>query len=343
MLNNRPLIIAGAVILVLSIVIGGLAIFQGNRSPEDPTDNGEAIEGNENTDYSPSTGDDFYFEHYDGDSLIDFEAGNDVFLDESLVAYLSRMETGTPVLDENGNYSQDEYGELVYDKSREKDLDSVLDNLILLINHFASKGYSEEASHQIQRFYVMYYNRFGGASFNDLASKIERCFPKNGASPESLADSISNVFGFNRGDRFAFVFQPFEVAEINPLFCDVLPANVTLGEDLELYCIYEDWHSDENTEYERNLEGWLHNVIRVVDEAELAEEHIIVAEILFAGSLADAAYRSDWAEALVRCMTIEEMNYDGLRSVVQIEFGVDIQTNVPLQDYFDAIGSEVRE
>ena len=91
--------------------------------------------------------------------------------------------------------------------------------------------------------------------------------------------------------------------------------------------------------YERNLEAWLHHVVKAVSESELDDESVIVAQLLYAGSIADAEYRSDWAEALVRCMAIENMTFDNFKLAVDKEFGVCIDYNQPLFDYFN--GKEV--
>lgn len=58
-------------------------------------------------------------------------------------------------------------------------------------------------------------------------------------------------------------------------------------------------------------------------------------------SLADAEYRSDWDEAIIRCFTIEDMSYDNFKLAVESEFGVCTDYNVPLMDYFAVVGSEV--
>ena len=58
-------------------------------------------------------------------------------------------------------------------------------------------------------------------------------------------------------------------------------------------------------------------------------------------SLADAEYCSDWDDALIRCFAIEDMNYDNFKLAVEREFGVCTDYNVPLMDYFAAVGSEV--
>ena len=98
------------------------------------------------------------------------------------------------------------------------------------------------------------------------------------------------VFGFSRGDEFAFVFSPIEVAPIKVEFYNVRPSDIVLTEAEESICIYENWHNPEDDGYERNLEGWLHNVIHVVTEKGYNDETVTLAQILFAGSLADSCY-----------------------------------------------------
>lgn len=335
MLNNRVPIIIVSVVIVIAMAIGCILLFIDRDEPIDPIDppiTDASIDDNFGVTLDPST----------GNYVIEFDEGNEVFLDTSLISYLERMEQGVPAIDENGNYYLYTDGDLVYDESQEKDLEGVLDNIILLINHFAQKEYSMDASHQIQRFYVEYYDRFVGVSFEEMANKMAECFPSGGADPEELNDKVIEVFGYNRGDNCAFVFKPMEVAPIKVEFYNVLPHTVELTEEMESLCIYDNWRNEDDGGYERNLEAWLHNVIKVMHEANLSEEKIIVAQIVYAGSVADAEYRSDWADALVKCLSIEDWSYDNLKLAVEESFGVCIDYNVPLYEYFAAL-SEVSE
>lgn len=336
MLNNRVPIIIVSVIIVISMVIGGVLLFIDRDEPIDPIDpsiTDAPIDDNFGVTLDPST----------GNYVIEFDEGNEVFLDTSLIAYLERMEQGVPDIDENGNYYLYNDGDLVYDESQEKDLEGVLDNIILLINHFAKREYSMDASHQIQRFYVEYYDRFEGVTFDEMANKMAECFPSGGADPEELNDKVIEVFGFNRGDECAFVFSPLTLAEVKVEFYNVLPLEVEVTDEMESLCIYDSWHNEEDDGYERNLEAWLHSVIKVAQDANLSEEKIIVAQIVYAGSVADAEYRSDWADALVKCLSIEDWSYDNLKLAVEAEFGVCLDNNVPIQEYFEALDAEVIE
>lgn len=331
MQNKRILMIAVSSILVVATFIGVMfAVKYKNRNlPDNPPEL--------TTDQGSETNGDIHFGHTTDGSVIEFEDGNEIFLDTSLVAYLERMEFGVPAVDDEGNYYFDSDGDIVYDTSQEKDLEAVLDNLIMLINHFAKEEYSMEASHQIQRFYVRYYERLTDYSYTELVEKLTICFRAGGADAEILNESVINTFGINSSDECMFVFSPMQVAEIKVEFFNVLPASVIIGDELERLCIYDSWRNEEDDGYERNLEGWLHNVIKVADEAGLSEEKIIVAQILYAGSLANAEYRADWSDALIRCMTVEDWSYDGFKLAVEAEFGVCIDYNVPLIEYFDRI------
>lgn len=337
MLNNRCIIPAIIILLIVALTVGLYYIFREDAEQED-----------EQTEPADTTADDtvviepdYRFEHIQGQPVIEFDEGSEIYLDPSIVPYLERMEFGVPAIDENGNYYIDADGDIVYDMSKEQNLEWVLDNLITLINHFAKEEYSMDASHQIQRFYVMYYDRLTDLSYNELVSKLTECFPTGGADADTLGDMVLNVFGISSGDECAFVYSPVSVAEIKVEFYNVAPKNVTITDEAEVLCIYDNWRNEEDDGYERNLEGWLHNVIFAAQENGFDDEKTIVSQILYAGSLADAEYRSDWIDSLIRCMTIEDMSYDNLKLAVENEFGVCIDSNVPLMDYFDAKNAEV--
>ena len=337
MLNNRCIIPAIIILLIVALTISLYYIFREDAEQED-----------EQTEPADTTADDtiviepdYRFEHIQGQPVIEFDEGAEVFLDQSIIPYLERMETGVPAINENGNYTLDSDGEIVYDMSEEKNLEWVLDNLITLINHFAKEEYSMDASHQIQRFYVMYYDRLTDLSYDELIMKMTESFPKEGADAETLGDTVLNVFGISSGDDCAFVFSPIEVAEIKVEFYNVLPTDTVITDEEELLCIYDNWRNEEDDGYERNLEGWLHNVIFAAQENGFDDQKTIVAQILYAGSLANAEYRADWKDAMLRCFAVTDWTYDSFKQAVETEFGVSIDYNLPLQEYFCSIENEV--
>ena len=337
MLNNRCIIPAIIILLIVALTVGLYYIFREDAEQED-----------EQTEPSDTTADDtiviepdYRFEHIQGQPVIEFDEGSEIYLDPSIVPYLERMESGVPAIDENGNYYFDADGDIVYDMSEEQNLEWVLDNLITLINHFAKEEYSMDASHQIQRFYVMYYDRLTELSYEELIKKITECFPTGGADAETLGDTVLNVFGISSGDGCAFVFSPIEVAEIKMEFYNVLPDDTVITDEEELLCIYDQWHNEEDDGYERNLEGWLHSFIRVAIDAGLDDKSVILAQILYAGSLANAEYRADWKDAMLRCFAVTDWTYDSFKQAVETEFGVSIDYNVPIQEYFSSVENEV--
>ena len=334
--------IAVAILLLIAMGLGVLAVFRFETAdPRDPAES-NTLEGEASgTDMVVGTEPDYLFEHVTGEGVVDFDEGCEVFLDMSLLPYLERLENGVPAIDEDGNYYLNADGKIVYDTSTEKHVEGVLDNLITLINHFAGEEYSMEASHQIQRFYVQYYDRFRGTSFEDLTAGLAVCFPKGGADPETLHESVLNEFGFVSGDDFASVFKPLEVAEIRVDFSNVKPHAVELTDEYKALCIYDEVQNPEDSGYERNLEGWLHNVISACKKASLDEERIHLAQLIYTGSLADAEYRADWAEALIGCLSVEDRTFDTLKLAVEAEFGVSLDGNVPVQNYFETKNTEV--
>ncbi len=338
MLNNRFFIIIVIIIGLLAGVIGGviLAIRNNNDEPDDTITDVPS-------DTTNAPNHDNRFEHIVGEPVVEFDEGAEIYFDESLVAYLNRMEFGVPATDEDGNYYCDNDGDIVYDQSEEKNLEWVLDNLITLVNHFAKEEYSMDASHQIQRFYVTYYERLKDLSYDELVEKLSICFPTGGANAETLGDTVLETFGISSGDNCAFVFKPILVAKIKVEFYNVLPSVVELTEEAEALCIYDNWRNEEDEGYERNLEGWLRNVIAVAQANGCDDEHVMVAQILYAGTLANAEYKSDWDDALIRCLSVEEWNYEALKQKVEQEFGVTIDYNVPIQEYFDSLETEVIE
>ena len=237
MMSNRIWIPVLIVPLVVALIVGLFFIFrtEDNVEPKDPdtTDNGTVVDPED-------------IQHTTGNPVIEFDEGNEVYLDESILSYLERMDQGVPAIDENGNYYLYDDGDVVYDYSGEKKLEAVLDNVILLINHFVKENYSMEAIHQIQRFYIEYHDRFEGVPFEELSEKLEKCFSVEGADPDTLNQTVIEVFGYNRGDECAFVFSPMTVAPIKVEFYNVLPKEVELTESMELLCIYDSWMNEED-------------------------------------------------------------------------------------------------
>ena len=105
-MNNRILIPVLIFPLVVALIVGLFFVFRAddNVEPKDPdaTDNGTIVDPED-------------IQHTTGNPVIEFDEGNEAYLDESIVSYLERMDQGVPSIDENGNYYLYEDGDVVYD------------------------------------------------------------------------------------------------------------------------------------------------------------------------------------------------------------------------------------
>ncbi len=85
MLNNRVPIIIVSVVIVISMVIGGVLLFIDRDEPINPIDppiTDAPIDDNFGVTLDPST----------GNYVIEFDKGNEVYLDSSLIAYWTGMD-----------------------------------------------------------------------------------------------------------------------------------------------------------------------------------------------------------------------------------------------------------
>ena len=327
MLNNKLLIVIGCCMIVLSLL--ALAIYVSVADLDGAIDS----EPTQESDTQLNDTEPFY----------KLEAGNEVFLDSTVADRLERMRRGVPVMDELGNYMLDDSDNLVYEGEDEKGAERVGSRLSFLINHFAEKAYSMVAHHQVQRLYFEYHERWQSVPLVTLCDQLSRCIPAGGTDAVMLTKQASEVFGIQRGDQFLFVFDPVVISQRQVAFCDVKPPALALEENSEALCIYEVEKSEWDDGYERNLEGWLHQVIARGKNGGLTDDQIQMAQLLYLGSLADAEYRSDWSSALVNCLTTDHLTYDVLKLSVMDAFGVCIDYNTPLRQYFESKNMEVTE
>lgn len=327
MLNNKLLIVIGCCVLVLSLL--ALAIYvsvvdlEGAIDSEPTQENGAQLN--------------------DTEPLYQLEVGNEIFLDSTVADRLERMRRSVPAMDDLGNYLLDDSDNLVYEGKDERRAERIGSRLSFLINYFAEKSYSMVAHHQVQRLYFEYHERWQSVPLVTLCDQLSRCIPAGGTDAVTLTKQASEVFGIQRGDQFLFVFDPVVIAQRQVVFCDVKPPTVALDENAEALCIYEVEKSDCDDGYERNLEGWLHQVIARGKDEGFTDEQIQMAQLLYLGSLADANYRSDWAHALAECLMTDPLTYDVLKLSVMDAFGVCIDYNTPLRQYFESKNMEATE
>jgi len=259
-----------------------------------------------------------------------------VLLDTGILAEIERLCTGTPKEDETGNFLTDEQGQLIYESNCDVDYSEMEENLSVIINHFADKGYTDTAILQIQRYYFHYARAFAKYQTENVLEKMERCFPADGTNPEDLTKQAKEVFGQIREDGFPFVFEaPVAVSDIKVVFGAVKPwGNTTLSEEREALCIY-DWLNS-GCESQRNLEGWLHKIINEMADYGYGEREMLLAQILYAGSLVEAEYRYDIMDALRACIPTEkEATVETWLRNVQSIFDVNLLDNVAFLDYLE--------
>ena len=339
MLNNKLLIIIAAIVLVISIgVTVTLVVINKDETSAPPSDTDEPIISD--TPIIP-----------DKPSQIPVFLGNTelsdertALLDNGILAEIERLKTGVPKEDEEGNFLTDEHGILIYESSYVVDYPDMETNLAVIINHFADKGYSDNAIIQIQRYYFHFARSFARLSTDELFEKIALCIPAEGTNSEALTLKAEEVFGQIRDDGFRFVFEePDKIADVKVIFCDVNAwGNTFLSEEREELCIYDVIYSE--NESERNLEGWLHKIVNEMCDFGYGEKDLVIAQLLYSGSLAETEYRHDLIEAIRMCIPSEkEPTIEELKVSVQKIFDVNIEDNVALMDYLEGVTAYEKE
>ena len=117
--------------------------------------------------------------------VIEFDDGNEIYLDEDVINKLSELEA-------EGN---------------EDIVNAMLDGTITLINAFADKGYSLRAMRQIQRFYVAFYDELKDMEYEDIISKLTECFTTEGVFEDNFAVDIEKLFGFATNTDYSYIFD----------------------------------------------------------------------------------------------------------------------------------------
>lgn len=338
MLNKRMLIPLLIIPLSVALIVGLFYIFRADEqkdpTPPDTTDTQPPDQSRDDTDeFIPIE----VIPAFTGNAELSDE--RKAYLNRGILSEIERTMAGVPVADENGSILTDENGAFIYESTTAFDFTNIEHNLAIIINHFADKGYSFEAIQQVQRMYFHYSSNYSKYEIDELLKKLEACFPSNGTTAEALTEKAKEVFDHVREDGFSFVFEDTVVAEFSFYFCDVKPYfNEELSEEDEMICIFDIWHSEENAEYERNLELWCHKIVKDLQKKNIDDETIIVAQILYAASLADTEYRATLIDDLVLCFADNAMyNITVFNDKVYQVFGINIEDNVPLMEYLNEV------
>ena len=117
--------------------------------------------------------------------LVDFDEGNEVYLDADVIAILTEMEA-----------------------EEEEDLvNAILLGEIQTINYFAKRNYTHRAICQAQRFYFDFYDAVKEMEFDAFAEKLSACIPAEGADLDGFAQKVQNAFGWGEGMDFSYVTE----------------------------------------------------------------------------------------------------------------------------------------
>ncbi len=249
-----------------------------------------------------------------------------ILLEDGILSLAYRMSLGVAQTDENGLYLTDDNMNLIYPEPNDDYYNKVENDLFVLINHFADKGYCEDAIRQVQRFHFNF-----GLSYDvndaDYLEMLSACVPEYGIT-EDFPNLVNKVFGINADNIFDIVKNDTMGAmPLFVLFSEVKPRTVTLDGTAAKLCIAREL--DDTT-------GWLEAIVAYLTEKGVGEKEIVEAQLLYVGSLAQSEYHADWQEKLVSCFAeSEESEKDRLERTAMEQFGVSIEGNCLLLDYLD--------
>lgn len=117
--------------------------------------------------------------------LVDFDEGNEGYLDMDVIATLTEMEV----------------------EGEEDLVNAILLGEIQTINYFAKRNYIHRAICQAQRFYFDFYDAVKEMEFDAFAEKLSACIPTEGADLDGFAQKIQNAFGWGEGMDFSYVTE----------------------------------------------------------------------------------------------------------------------------------------
>ena len=330
-MHNAPAIIILFIVLIVATIVGTVFLIKGLNDDKPIEDTGTV-----DTDVNTPQPDPI--KPIEGNTTLTEE--REVLLDKNIIDCIDQANAKMPVVGDDGNYLTDKDGNLVYEDTVTIDYTNVKENLTVIINAFADAGYSDEVIRYVQRFYFVYYDQLDEYESENMIAKLMSCFAKTGNTTDTLYDKALNIFGFEREDRFAFVFEEMMPAgETKVLFFDVKPTfEIEWADELESLCIYHIWHTEESdAQYERNLEAYLHTIVFYMHENGASAHDIRLAQLLYCGFMADAEYKADWLDFMLDVFKDGTPDYDELRNVLLEEYGFDIYGNQIISSYYEGI------
>ena len=264
----------------------------------------------------------------------------EVLLESGIMKTIARTSYLIPLINENGSYYTDEKGELVCREVKVRDYTGMMENLIIIANSFADDGYPIEPIWYAQRLYFECYDQLSGYETNDLLGGLKMVFLKSGNTVEGVNFRASEIFALRRADECRFVFQNvLAPADVTPFFYDVeLGIPFEWKAEFEEYCIYNEWIKHRgDSEYNRNLESYLHIIVCKMAENGAKEYDIRLAQLIYTSYIADLKYSSDWLGIILELFENGTPDYVILCETVYEVFGKDMNSNMIIANYYDGV------
>lgn len=349
--QKQVLIITASLIAFLAIILTVALCLKENNLPSLDKENTE-ITGDENPEELPDPIIDPNGSGLIGGEEVTYEkiiplVGNttitperEVLLESGIMKTIARTSYLIPLINENGSYYTDEKGDLVCREVKVRDYTGMRENLIIIANSFADDGYPIEPIWYAQRLYFVCYDQLSGYATDDLLEGLKRVFLKAGNTAEGVDFRASEIFALRRADECRFVFQNvIPPAEIAPRFYEVeLKPSTEWKAEYEKYCIYNEWIKHRgDSEYNRNLESYLHIIVCKMTENGAKEHDIRLAQLIYTSYLADINYRSDWLGIILELFENGTPDYVILCETVYEVFGKDMNSNMIIANYYDGV------
>ena len=324
-MKNKLFIIAPIILAAIIVVVWiALGVTKPPAPPDDET--------------QPEETEEYYVPPIVGDTEISEE--RKPLLDENIIDLIENADRQIPKIDENGNIVIDENGNIVTESTEAPDYTNVKENIAVIVNEFADRGYSEEAIALVQRFYFRYYDILGVYSSDDLINKLTSCFQKTENTKSELSRNISSTFGLYREDEFAFLFEEsLSSSETKVLFFEVKPlSDYGCAGKIEIDCLYSEWFTENgDAVHDRNLEAYLHTIAYRMSEDNASSFDIRLAQLLYCAFIADTEYRADGIDLLTSTVSDNSESFGTLKESLYESFGVDISSNRIIEAYYKGI------